>query len=199
MDTIEKQARDQINSRIIMLKNIHNTLLAVAFLPMLAMPTLGLNMFSGNFDFSNPVLVTLAKVNIISESRQLQAAKLDKYFTERKMPLAGLGMHFVLVAEKYGLPYNFLPAISAIESSGGKAAYNNNPFGWGSAKIYFQNFREAIEVVGQNLGGANFNTAKYYADHTLEQKLWYYNESVVPGYTQQVFAAMKKIENTNLD
>jgi len=199
MDTIEKQARDQINSRIIMLKNIHNTLLAVAFLPMLAMPTLGLNMFSDIANSSNKVTIVSASVNITTETRKFQAAKLDKYFADRKMPLAGFGMHFVLVAEKYGLPYNFLPAISAIESSGGKAAYQNNPFGWGSAKIPFKNFYEAIEVVGKNLGGANPNTAKYYADNTLEKKLWYYNESVVPGYTQKIFAAMQKIENTKLD
>ena len=63
------------------------------------------------------------------------------------------------LAEKYGIPYNFLPAISVIESSGGREAYNNNPFGWGSAKIRFDNFGEAIEVVGRNLGGGNPNTA----------------------------------------
>ena len=126
--------------------------------------------------------------------RILNAEKIDKYFFQRSMPLNGYGMKFVLVAEKYGLPYNLLPAIAVLESSGGKAAYNQNPFGWGSAKIVFKNFDEAIEVVGKNLGGANPNTVHYYSSPVIEDKLWHYNESVVSGYTDRVKSVMKRID-----
>jgi len=112
-----------------MLKNIHNTLLALAFIPMLAMPTIGLNIVSSNSVSTNTVAEVKENSDSIAIIRKINADKLEKYFSERSMPLVGQGMHFVLVAEKYGLPYNFIPSIAVIESSGGKAAYNNNPFG----------------------------------------------------------------------
>jgi hypothetical protein len=96
---------------------------------MLAMPTIGLNIVSSNSASSNTVAEVKENSDSIAIIRKINADKLDKYFSERSMTLEGHGMQFVLIAEKYGLPYNFLPAISAIESSGGKAAYNNNPFG----------------------------------------------------------------------
>ena len=182
-----------------MLKNIHNTLLALAFIPMLATPTIGLNIVSSNSASSNTVAEVKENSDSIAIIRKINADKLDKYFSERSMPLEGYGMQFILIAEKYGLPYNFLPAISAIESSGGKAAYNNNPFGWGSAKIPFKDFNEAIEVVGKNLGGANPNTVKYYSSNDIKDKLWHYNESVVRGYTEKVISAMNKIDSVSLN
>ena len=115
------------------------------------------------------------------------------------MPLEGYGMQFVLVAEKYGIPYNLLPAVAMRESTGGKFACYNNPFGWGSCKIKFSDFDEAIESVGKNLGGANPRTARYYATTDVEKKLYYYNGTVIKGYEDQVIAIMEKINNTSIN
>ena len=179
-----------------MFKNIQNTLFALAFTQMLALANPGLNIESPIQTSFNLGLALSPKTesSLIEILRIRQAEKIDKYFADRTMPLRGYGMKFVLVAEKYGLPYNFLPAIAVIESSGGKAAFNQNPFGWGSAKIPFKSFEEAIEVVGKNLGGANPKTVQYYASPAIEDKLWHYNESVVSGYTERVKGVMKKIE-----
>jgi hypothetical protein len=92
-----------------------------------------------------------------------------------------------------------LPAISIRETSGGKRLMNNNPFGWGGAKIKFSDFNEAIEVVGRNLGGANPKTARYYAFTDIEKKLYYYNGTVIDGYEDQVIAIMNKIHKTDIN
>jgi hypothetical protein len=86
-------------------------------------------------------------------------------------------------------------AIRIRESSGGKAACGYNPFGWGSCKLSnFKSYEQAIESLGKNLGGANPNTARYYAGKSTMEKLYYYNGTVLPTYPDEVLAIMKKIE-----
>lgn len=117
-----------------MTKIIKNTLLVVAFIPLLAMSTIELNTVSKVPISDNNALSTkeISEDNLdkaINIERLEKALRINTYFYERSMPLAGHGMQFVLVAEKYGLPYEFLPAIAVRESSGGKRDMNNNPFG----------------------------------------------------------------------
>lgn len=127
-----------------------------------------------------------------------RAQKIDAYFADRDMPLAGYGAKLVKVAEKYDLDWRLLPAIAIKESTGGKFACGNNPFGWGSCKIKFKNFDAAIETVGRNLGGANPATEQYYKDATTEQKLHQYNGTVVPTYTASVLKFMDLIEQVDV-
>jgi len=119
-----------------------------------------------------------------------KAKRLDDYFAKRDMPLEGYGIEFVKSAKKYGLDWRLLAAIGARESSGGKHMMNNNPFGWGSAKIKFDDFGEAIDVVSSNLGGFNPNTARYYKDADTKKKLWYYNGTVIRSYPNEVISIM---------
>ncbi len=122
-----------------------------------------------------------------------KAQRLDDYFSKHDMPLAGHGIEFVRAANKYNVDWRLVAAIGVRESSGGKHMMNNNPFGWGSAKIKFDDFSEAIDVVTSNLGGHNPNTARYYKDADTKKKLWYYNGSVVPSYTGEVLNIMEMV------
>ena len=124
------------------------------------------------------------------------ADEIDAYFEKRSMPLAGYGEKMVLEATKNNIDWRLLPAISIKESTGGKFACNNNPFGWGSCKIKFDSLDEAIEVVAWNLGGNNPKTSRYYKDKTTPQKLARYN-SVIPSYTSQITEFMELIESGN--
>lgn len=183
-----------------MKNKLQNTLLVSAFIPILALSTLGLNIVSDSSSTSNNVIEskeTKTDQDSGNVIRQERADKINAYFQSKSTPLAGHGMQFVLVAEKYGLPYNLLPAIAMRESTGGKFSYNNNPFGWGSAKIKFSNFDDAIETVGKNLGGANSKTSSYYSTPSLRKKLWYYNGSVIKGYEDQVMGIMDTIDSTD--
>ena len=122
------------------------------------------------------------------------AEKIDEYFSKRGMPLEGYGAKMVKEAEKNNLDWRLLPAIAIKESTGGKFACYNNPFGWGSCKISFKNFDDAIETVARNLGGNNPNTEQYYKDKTTREKLHHYNNSVVPPYTAEILKFMDLIE-----
>ena len=122
-----------------------------------------------------------------------KAQRLDDYFNKHDMPLAGYGIEFVRAANKYNVDWRLVAAIGVRESSGGKHMMNNNPFGWGSAKIKFDDFSEAIDVVTSNLGGYNPATAQYYKDTDTKKKLWYYNGSVIKSYTKEVIGIMNMV------
>ncbi|MCR4342590.1 MAG: hypothetical protein NUV40_01640 [Patescibacteria group bacterium] len=108
------------------------------------------------------------------------------------MPLAGYGAKFVEVADHCDMDWRLLPAIAVRESSGGKQACGNNPFGWASCRADFESVEKAIEIVGANLCGFNPKTAGYYGGKTTLQKLQSYNGSVNPNYPEEVLSVMEK-------
>lgn len=135
-------------------------------------------------------------------ARKAKAQAIDAYFRERGMPMAGTGMKMVLEAEKNGLDWRLLPAIAVRESTGGKFQCKkvaHSPFGWGSCKINFKSYDEAIEVVAKNLGGNNPKTAHHYDEKTTKQILRAYNPpSVVPRYAEQVMSIMDVIGEADI-
>jgi hypothetical protein len=78
---------------------------------------------------------------------------LKKFFKRYNSPLEAHAETFVKVADKYGIDYRILPAISCVESTCARfyIRETHNPFGWGSGRIAFGSFDEAIEGVGKGL------------------------------------------------
>lgn len=140
----------------------------------------------------NP-LASLSEVATRNNLADDRAERIDRYFSKRGMPLAGYGAKFVEISEKCNIDWRLLPAIGVRESSGGLHMMNENPFGWGSAKIKFYNFEDAIETVSDNLCGFNLATARYYKDQTTMKRLWYYNGTVMSSYPQEVVDIMDMI------
>lgn len=128
--------------------------------------------------------------NKLSDPR---AERIDEYFRERGMPLEGYGQKLTEAADRHGLDWRLLPAIAVRESSGGKQACGNNPFGWASCRIHFESTEEAIETAAWNLGGGNPNTRAYYEGDT-ESKLWSYNGTVNPRYPGEVLRIMAQFD-----
>ncbi len=126
-----------------------------------------------------------------------KATAIDAYFAKYDMPLEGMGATMVAEAEKNGLDWRLVAAISVRESTGGKhdcQKVSNNPFGWGSCKIGFKSNAAAIETVARNLGGNNPKTAHHYDDKSTVEILHAYNPpSVVPRYAEQVMNIMTAI------
>lgn len=120
-----------------------------------------------------------------------RAERIDAYFTQRKMPLAGYGKIFVEEADKNGIDWRLMPAISIKESSGGLHMCQYNPFGWGSCKVVFNSLEEAIRTLAVNLGGNNPRTSPYYKGDT-RSKLHSYNGTVEAGYEDRVMTIMEK-------
>lgn len=120
------------------------------------------------------------------------AARIDRYFAERNMPLEGFGAKFVEAADQCDMDWRLLPAIAVRESSGGKQACGNNPFGWASCRANFESIEKAIKIVGANLCGFNPNTAAYYGDKNTTQKLQSYNGTVNPNYSREVLEIIER-------
>src|SRR3989344_6136868 len=139
----------------------------------------------------------LVRNDVLAQKQKVKADAIDSYFKKYNMPLYGMGMKMVLEAEKNGLDWRLLAAITVRESTGGKFACKTvgyNAFGWGSCKIGFDSHEDAIEVVARNLGGNNPKTAKRYAGKTTKGILQTYNPpSIVLRYAEQVMAIMDTI------
>lgn len=138
-----------------------------------------------------PVVEEPKVEQVVADKR---ATLIDSYFTKKKMPLAGYGQKFVAEADKNGLDWRLLAAISVKESSGGKQypRKTNNPFGWDSARMSFSSINHAIEFVSEKLGHG-----RYYRGKTTVQKLKTYNPpSISPHYSDSVIGIMKQIHPT---
>lgn len=133
------------------------------------------------------------ELSVLEHLQEAQAAAIARYMQDRSMPLAHYSAPMVAKAYEYGIDWRILPAIAIRESSGGKFACGNNPFGWASCKVNFKSIEEAIDVVARNLGGHNPNTAVYYRGETAE-KLQSYNGAVIPRYPEEVIRIMERIK-----
>lgn len=125
------------------------------------------------------------------------AAKIDAYFSQYKLPLAGHGMTFATEAQKNGIPCTLLAAIGMAESTGGKFVIpgTNNSFGWGGGRIKFASTDAAIAEISAHLGGNDAATAQYYDNKSLEQILHTYNPPrIAPEYEANVMYIMKAID-----
>lgn len=128
-----------------------------------------------------------------------KAEIIDNYYKTRNMPLYGYGRKMVEEAEKNDIDWRLIPAISVIETTGGRhlcknPKAGNNPFGWGSCKIGFKSFDEAIEKIALNLGGNNPKTAHHYDGKTTLEIINKYNPpSIVPDYSKKIFKVMNTL------
>jgi hypothetical protein len=93
---------------------------------------------------------------------------------------------FIEAADTYKLDWRLLPSISFVESTGGKAAPNNNLFGWDSGRAQFSSPAAGIHAVGYQLSHSERYRAK-----TLDGLLATYNPN--PDYVQLVKSVMRRI------
>jgi soluble lytic murein transglycosylase-like protein len=90
--------------------------------------------------------------NSLSEADQ-RAFKLEKFLESYDSPLAEYAQVFVESADKYGLDWKLVPAITGVESTFGKQipAGSYNAYGWANGAYAFQSWEDSIEVVSQAL------------------------------------------------
>lgn len=160
------------------------------------MPLMVTNILSG---VPGSATIMTGEVNSVV-TPDVRAEKIDQYFKSNNMPLAGYGQQMVEVADKNDIDWRLIPALAVIESTGGKYACKKvtfSAFGWGSCKINFKSYDQAIESLGEHLGGNNPNTSRYYKGKDTKGKLARYN-SVIPDYTAKIMKVMDAIENTEV-
>lgn len=131
------------------------------------------------------------------ETRRLNVERLQKVFKKYNSPLYYEAENLVNTAEVYHLDYRLLPAIAFAESTLCKNYIRSsyNCWGWGSGKIYFSSFKEAMEKIGYGL-----STLSYYANWRTNQSDIYklsltYNAAGVDHWTYVVTGFMEEVEN----
>jgi hypothetical protein len=114
---------------------------------------------------------------------------LRDFFDRFDCPASEYSEHFIQAADNYSLDWRLLPSISYVESTGGKAARNNNFFGWDSGKAQFSSPRAAIYTIGYRLA-----TSHLYRGKNLDNVLATYNPNA--DYARKVKSVMRRISPT---
>ena len=136
-----------------------------------------------------------------------RAAKIDAYFAQWDLPLAGYGEEMVAAADMYGIDWRLLPAIAKLETTGGKNLCKNpkgvnNPFGFGSCTIGFDSFEDSFYAVAKTLSGNGKNTSHLYKGKSVEGILEVYNPPNTPGmtpdYHKKALNVMSAIESMDV-
>ncbi len=129
--------------------------------------------------FSNPVKLTQFKYSIFASkpfvlgssserilSADARAAALEGVLKHFDCPMQGMGKVFVREADKNGIPYWIVPAISFQESNCGKKtpekngveSFNGWGWGvWGDNVMFFENWEHGIETVSKYLSDRFFS------------------------------------------
>jgi hypothetical protein len=113
-------------------------------------------------------------------------AFLRTFFDQGNCPAAALSPIFLEAADMYALDWRLLPSLSFVESSGGKAARNNNMFGWDSGRAAFSSAAAGIRAVASSLAHSAL-----YRDKDVDGILNTYNRNA--GYAQKVKDVMRRI------
>ena len=97
--------------------------------------------------------------NVLPASQDNRVKILSIFLLKYDSPLADLAETFVVQADKYGIDWRLVAAITGVESTFGQHIPLNsfNAYGWNNGLAKFNSWEESIEVVSRALG------EKYYA------------------------------------
>jgi hypothetical protein len=147
---------------------------------------------------SVPVIVTTFDVNAMVRPAPAGGVKedprlalLQRFFEASDAPAQAYSHVFLAEADFYDLDWRLLPSISFIETTGGKAARNNNLFGWDCGRAEFNTVTEGIRTVAYSLAHS-----PQYRDKELDELLWAYNPN--PDYSRKVKFVMDRIAPSSL-
>ena len=121
-------------------------------------------------------------------SHDARLKTLQKFFGKAGCPAQKYSEEFIEAADTNDLDWRLLPSISFIESTGGKAAKNNNLFGWDSGRAEFSSPVAGIHEVGYRLAHSDL-----YRDKDVDGILATYNPDA--EYAQRVKFVMRQISS----
>ncbi|MGA2739825.1 MAG: hypothetical protein ABSG65_20580 [Bryobacteraceae bacterium] len=122
-------------------------------------------------------------------AKDSRLAFLRAFFQQGNCPAAELAPIFLEAADMYALDWRLLPSLSFVETSGGKAAKNNNLFGWDSGRAAFSSAAAGIRAVASSLAHSAL-----YRHKDVDGILKTYNGSA--GYARKVKDVMRRIAPT---
>lgn len=128
-------------------------------------------------------------IQVPDYSHDARLKTLQKFFGKAGCPAQKYSEEFIEAADTYDLDWRLLPSISFIESTGGKAAKNNNLFGWDSGRAEF-----ATPVAGIHEVGYRLAHSELYRDKDVDGILATYNPDA--EYAQRVKFVMRQISSS---
>ena len=138
--------------------------------------------------FAHPIAdIPVLKPLPIAAKADPRVARLEKFFQLYGCPSPRYVTEYLEAADKHGLDYRLLPAVSIRETLCGVNAWENNRWGYHPGLQRFQSVLEGIDFMAWVLV-----EGEYYKGKTLEQKLLMYNHR--PAYTDEVKGIMRQIE-----
>ena len=142
---------------------------------------------------SVPAVVTTSDVNAMVRpapdsggKEDPRLALLERFFEASDAPAKEFSHLFISEADTHDLDWRLLPSISFVETTGGKAARNNNFFGWDCGRAEFTSVSEGLRTVAYHL-----SHAAQYKNKELDDLLWAYNPN--PEYSRKVKSVMDRI------
>lgn len=93
------------------------------------------------------------KTVAVENSFDYRVENLKEFLEKYNSPLAPYASDFVAYADKYGLDYRMVPAITGVESTFGKKIPANsfNAYGWANGNYSFKSWTDSIQVVSMTL------------------------------------------------
>ncbi len=113
--------------------------------------------------------------------------RLEQFFENYHCLAPRHTREYIEAADRYGIDYRLLPAISVRETTCGLTQWRNNYWGYHPGRQPFQTVEEGIDFVARQLGEGGF-----YRGKNLEEKLFTYNP--LPKYPKEVKSLMQEIE-----
>lgn len=94
-----------------------------------------------------------SKLRVEQKTQDFRVTALANYLNSQNSPLAPYSVDFVEIADKYGLDWRLVAAISGVESTFGKHIPTNsfNAYGWAGGNYKFASWKDSIEVVSKSL------------------------------------------------
>jgi hypothetical protein len=150
--------------------------------------TSGLAVFAGMVSMPANVSKqqTLNSSQLPDYQQDVRLKTLQKFFGKANCPAQKYSQVFLEAADSNDLDWRLLPSISFVESTGGKAAKNNNLFGWDSGRAGFVSPVASIQTVGYRL-----SHSELYRDKDIDEILATYNPNA--EYAGRVKFVMRQI------
>jgi len=113
--------------------------------------------------------------------------RLERFFRHYGCPMPQHISEYIRAADRYGLDYRMLPALSIRETQCGLTERQNNRWGYHSGRQSFASIEAGINYVAWRLADQ-----PPYKGKTLREKLFTYNP--LPSYPAEVLWIMRQIE-----
>lgn len=93
------------------------------------------------------------KNNNLITINDYRIVNLERYLKAKGSPLSQYAKEFVIYADKYGIDYRLVPAITGVESNFGKKIPKNsyNAYGWNGGNYKFTSWPDSINEVSRTL------------------------------------------------